>query len=107
MGKPERYSVIFTTCGTQDDAGNLARLLVERHLAACVQMTPVTSVYEWEGKINKDQEVLLLIKAKKLLYHEIEEFIVQNHRYDIPEIIEVPIENGLAKYLGWIDEVSK
>jgi periplasmic divalent cation tolerance protein len=107
MNKPEEYCVVLTTCGDKQEAKNLACSLVESHLAACVQMTEVTSFYEWENKVNKDDEVLLLIKAKAELFEEIKTFISENHSYEIPEIIELPIRGGLENYFKWIDEVSR
>jgi periplasmic divalent cation tolerance protein len=107
MTAKESYSVILTTCGNEVEAERIARLLVENRLAACVQITGVTSFYEWDGKVNKDGEQLLLIKAKTSLYEEIEKAITEIHVYEVPEIIRLPVEAGLEHYLQWIDDVSK
>ncbi len=107
MTGEKRYCVILTTCGDEGEAEVLARLLIEKKLAACVQITGVTSLYEWEKEIQKDKELLLVIKARADLYGDIERAISDNHSYEIPEIIKIPIEDGLDAYLGWVDEVSR
>jgi len=100
------YSIIITTAGGKDAAKKIANLLVEKHLAACVQMFPVESVYFWQGKICEDNEVALFIKSRTSLFDEIAEAIKANHEYEIPEIIQIPVTNGLSDYLGWIDECT-
>ena len=72
-----------------------------------MQMTGVTSFYEWDGALNRDDEQLLLIKAPASSYGEIEAFISQPHSYDVPEIIQIPIHAGSKSYLNWIDSVTK
>ncbi len=104
MGDKQEYSVILSTCGNRDEAEKLARSLVENHLAACVQLTGVTSFYEWEQKLNRDEEILLLIKTRTASYARIEEFISRHHSYEVPEVVQLPIQQGLARYLKWIDE---
>ena len=106
MTQTKQYCVILTTCANQEEAEWLARLLVEAKLAACVQMTGVTSFYEWDGALNRDDEKLLLIKAPSTSYSEIGAFISQHHSYDVPEIIQVPILAGSEAYLKWIDTVT-
>ncbi|MDO9515256.1 MAG: divalent-cation tolerance protein CutA [Syntrophales bacterium] len=107
MAQATKYCVILTTCANREEAEKLARLLVESKLAACVQMTGVTSFYEWDGALNRDDEHLLLIKAPSSSYGEIEAFISHNHSYDVPEIIQLPIRAGSEAYLKWIDTVTK
>ncbi|MBW2544162.1 MAG: divalent-cation tolerance protein CutA [Deltaproteobacteria bacterium] len=107
MPESKKYCVILTTCGNREEAEKLARLLIESRLAACVQLTGVTSFYEWDGAVNRDDEKLLLIKAKSTHYDRIEEFISKNHSYDVPEIIQLPISGGSETYLKWIAAVSK
>jgi periplasmic divalent cation tolerance protein len=67
----------------------------------------ITSVYEWKGSLNKDAEVLMILKTRQALYPMLEDHIVRHHPYEVPEIIQIPIENGLKAYLGWIDEVTR
>ena len=106
MNGADGYCVVLTTCADMKQAGELASGLIEKRLAACVQITPVTSYYEWKGKVNRDSEQLLLIKAKAGSYTGIEEFIRATHTYEVPEIVRIPIESGLSSYLKWIDKVS-
>ena len=106
MSEPHTYCVVLTTCGGKEDAEKLASLLVESRLAACVQITGITSLYEWNGEVNRDDEQLLLIKATTAQYDKIEEMISQNHRYDVPEIIQIPITDGSDAYLQWIAAVT-
>lgn len=101
------HCVVMCACPTDETADRLARALVENRLAACVQITPIRSVYSWKGAIHRDEERLLLIKARTVLYRQIEDFITRNHPYEVPEIVRVPVEAGLDKYLNWIDSVSR
>ena len=107
MSDDKGYCVVMTTCASTEEADGLASGLIEERLAACVQITAVTSCYEWKGSVNRDSEQLLLIKAKAELYPRIEEFITRNHTYEVPEIVQIPIQQGLTNYLRWIDEVSR
>jgi periplasmic divalent cation tolerance protein len=96
--------LILCTCPDKDTAKKLARLLVEKKLAACVNILPgLTSIYSWEGQIESVQEHLLLIKSTKEHYQSIELTLFKHHPYEVPEIIAVPIERGLPEYLDWID----
>jgi len=98
------YQIILCTCPDKNTAENIARLLVKDKLAACVNILPgITSVYTWREQIESAQEHLLLIKANKSIYQAIETAIIKQHPYELPEIIAVPIENGLPEYLHWID----
>ncbi len=98
------YQIVLCTCPDKDTAETIARLLVNDKLAACVNILPgVTSVYRWHEQIESAQEHLLLIKANKSLYQTIEKTIKKHHPYELPEIIAVPVENGLPEYLHWID----
>lgn len=107
MSDTKRYCVVMTTCANTQQADELASGLIEERLAACVQITAITSCYKWKGTLNRDSEQLLLIKAKAELYPQIEAFITHNHSYEVPEIIKIPVEQGLSSYLRWIDEVSR
>jgi periplasmic divalent cation tolerance protein len=101
---PTRYQIILCTCPDKVTAEKIARLLVDDMLAACVNILPgMTSIYLWNEFIETAQEHLLLIKAHKSCYQAIEKTIIKHHPYELPEIIAVPIENGLPEYLHWID----
>jgi periplasmic divalent cation tolerance protein len=95
--------VVITTTETNEDAERLARLLVERELAACVQVLPqITSVYSWQGKLEQATESLLLIKTTRAAYPRLETAIKENHPYQTPEIIAMPVEAGSNGYLNWL-----
>ncbi|GBC60621.1 divalent-cation tolerance protein CutA [Desulfonema ishimotonii] len=104
---PSEYCMIMSTCPKHADADRLAGLLLEARLAACVQVMPITSYYEWESEQHKAPELLMLIKARSEQYDAIEALIVKNHPYEVPEIIRLPIQGGLSDYLAWIDEMSR
>lgn len=99
-----KYSVVLTTTGSQQEANQLSELLVREKLAACVQSLPITSTYTWEGRLTQDSEWLLLIKTKSEIFEKLESFILANHNYDTPEIIQLPVEAGYSRYLAWIEE---
>ena len=101
-----KYSIVLTTTATKEDARGIATALLEQKLAACVQLKEIESLYSWEGKIQNANEVLLLIKAQKDNYAKIELLIKENHKYETPEVVVIPIENGSPEYLRWIDEVT-
>ena len=101
------YSIIITTIAGKEPAKKIARLLVENRLAACVQLLPIESVYLWKDKICEENESALLIKSKTTLFEKIKEAIKENHSYEIPQIIQIPITGGLPEYLKWIDDCTK
>ena len=98
------YSMIISTCADKETAKAIAKVLVETRLAACVQMFPIQSVYLWKDKICDEGEIMLFIKSKASLFDKISAVIKENHTYEVPEIILVPIKNGLPEYLNWIDD---
>lgn len=99
--------VALTTTGDREEAESLAHSLVSNGLAACVQITEITSYYVWDGKVNKEPEFLLLVKTTQDAYPKVEEFISQNHSYEIPEVVQLPINEGLERYLNWIRVSTK
>ncbi len=98
------YCVILTTAGSQDEADRLAEMLVSRQLAACVQIASILSCYRWKAAVTKEAEFLLLVKTAARLYPAVEAAIVENHSYEVPEVVQISIEQGLDRYLGWIGE---
>lgn len=95
--------IVFTSVENQKDGEILGRLLVERNLAACVQILPqMTSIYRWQGKLESATENLLLIKTTQALYSRIETVIRENHPYQTPEILAVPVVSGSDDYLTWL-----
>jgi periplasmic divalent cation tolerance protein len=101
------YRVVLTACGTRENACTIARALVERRLAACVQMLPIDSIYTWQECVEEAAEMLLLIKIKATDYAEIEQAIRALHDYETPEIVALPVEVGSADYLAWIEAVTR
>lgn len=100
--------VVITTVEDQKDGEALGQVLVERRLAACVQVLPaMTSVYRWQEHIEYATESLLLIKTTRELYTPLEAAIRENHRYQTPEIIALPVVAGSADYLAWLISVVK
>ncbi|MBU8849821.1 MAG: divalent-cation tolerance protein CutA [Desulfobacterales bacterium] len=98
------YCIILTTCPSNEEAHTLASKLINEKLAACVQLSPITSYYTWKGDIHTDPEIRLLIKTKTRLYESVEQFIKQHHSYEVPQIVQLPIMGGSDEYLDWIDE---
>ena len=107
MDMTHRYCVIVTTTDSQGEAESLADMLVSDGFAACVQITPITSIYTWQGSLHKDPEWLMSIKTKASLYPQVEEALLAHHSYETPEIIQLPIVQGSASYLAWIDANTK
>jgi periplasmic divalent cation tolerance protein len=101
------YTIIMTTFENEDQANVVINDLLEKKLAACIQIQNIKSFYTWKGKIESGSELLVYIKTLKNLYLEIESLILKNHPYDTPEIIQVPIVDGYIGYLKWIDDVTK
>ncbi len=96
--------LVITNLPDRESAEKLAALLVERRLAACVNiLAPCTSVYRWQGEIQHDEEYPLLIKTAPACYADLEEAIRASHPYELPEIIAVPITHGLPAYLQWVE----
>jgi periplasmic divalent cation tolerance protein len=100
---PNDTQLIFCTCPDRQVAEKLAHLLVANQLAACVNIVPnLVSIYRWQGQIETAAECLLLIKAPSRQYSAIENALRSHHPYELPEIIAVPIQQGLPDYLQWI-----
>ncbi|BAO42966.1 divalent-cation tolerance protein CutA [Thiolapillus brandeum] len=99
------YLLVLCTCPTGKAAEHLAQSLVERKLAACVNISsPVLSVYRWKNKIEKDEEALLYIKTHTASWSTLEQAILELHPYDLPEIIALPLARGNKRYLNWVGE---
>lgn len=100
---PTEALLVITTTATAQDAAQLAHELVERKLAACVQISaPITSVYRWQGKVETASETLLLIKTARATYPELAAQLKALHSYETPEIIALPVSAGDADYLNWL-----
>jgi periplasmic divalent cation tolerance protein len=100
--------VVYVTAPAGDKAEAVAREVVKRRLAACVNIVPsVKSIYRWEGKMTEDNESLLIIKTKKSLLKKLINQVVLIHPYDVPEIIALPIIDGHKPYLDWLKKEAQ
>ena len=99
------YIVLFITAANAEEAQQISRVLLEQKKAACVNIIPkVKSLFWWEGKIDSEQENLLIVKTKASLLPEIINLVKQVHSYTVPEIIALPIVDGNQDYLDWIEK---
>ena len=100
--------VVLVTCGNREEAGKLAKSLVEKRLAACVNLLPgISSWYWWENTVTEDHEILLMIKSSRTKYAELEKEVLRLHSYAVPEVIALQIVDGSGNYLEWIEESLK
>jgi periplasmic divalent cation tolerance protein len=98
------HLLVLSSCPDAASAQALSTALLSERLAACVNRMPgVKSMYRWQNQVERDDEVLLLIKTRADLYPQLEAMIKDMHPYELPEIIAVPISQGSAEYLAWID----
>jgi periplasmic divalent cation tolerance protein len=94
--------VILATAGSEAEAEAIAEALVAERLAACVQLSPIKSRFVWKGAVQRDDEILLLIKTKAGLFEDVRARIRALHSYETPEIVMLPVTAGDADYLAWI-----
>lgn len=94
--------VVTTAVASQREADDLAGILVVARLAACVQTSPIRSTYRWKGKVERAEEVLLVIKTSARRRAALMRCIREHHPYELPEILVTPIHGGLPAYLRWI-----
>ncbi|XP_052600299.1 protein CutA isoform X3 [Peromyscus californicus insignis] len=116
---PGSVSAAFVTCPNEKVAKEIARAVVEKRLAACVNLIPqITSIlcspsfsdlfsYEWKGKIEEDSEVLMMIKTQSSLVPALTEFVRSVHPYEVAEVIALPVEQGNPPYLHWVRQVTE
>jgi periplasmic divalent cation tolerance protein len=98
------YRVCLVTCVDVKEAKTMAKSLIKKRLAACVNLVPhVRSIYRWQGKIEESSEVLLLIKSKKSQFEALTEEVQSRHSYECPEIVSLPIQEGSKRYLDWVE----
>jgi periplasmic divalent cation tolerance protein len=100
--------VIYCTCPDIETAQRISRLAVEQRLAACINQIPgITSIYTWDGNIQQDQEVLLIVKTIEERFDDFQKLVNDEHPYDLPEIIALPVTQGSPDYLDWIKQCTK
>ncbi len=102
-----QYGMVLTTVDNLEVEQNIIQALLQQELAACIQVMPITSHYRWQGQLECSQEKLLLIKIKQPDYSLVEKVIVEQHYYDTPQVVMLPIEAGFASYLDWINQVTR
>ena len=102
-GSMTEYIQVLTTVEHKTDAEKIAKSLVEKRLAACVQILgPLTSYFHWQGKLDSSVEYLCLIKSRADLFTELEAEITSQHPYEVPEILATPVTEGSKDYLNWL-----
>ena len=100
--------IVFMTASSHEEAEKIANSLVGKRLAACVQIiSEIKSTYWWEGKICNEKEVFFIAKTTAKLFPELAEEVKELHSYEVPEIVFVPIQEGLKEYMDWVSEVTK
>lgn len=97
--------VVFCTFPDEVKARQIGALLVEKQVAACVNViSGMRSIYRWEGKVHDDSEVLAVIKTTRKCYPGLEAALLEAHPYDTPEVLAIPIAEGATRYLNWVEE---
>ena len=105
---PDKEIVIFITAPGEDEAARIACSLVEARLAACANIVRnVRSIYTWQGTIQDDSEVLMIVKTRKSLFRAVSGKVKELHSYEVPEIIALPIIDGWPDYLHWLNESTE
>lgn len=100
-----RRLVVISTAPRAEDAEFIARELVERRLAACVNvLPPMTSIYRWRGDVERTEEVLMVVKTTEDRFEAVRDALVKGHSYDVPEVLALEVRAGHAPYLAWLDE---
>jgi periplasmic divalent cation tolerance protein len=99
---------VFITAPNEDMAASIARALVESKLAACANIIKsIRSIYTWQGKVQDDQEVLMIVKTRRTLFDALISKVKEFHSYEVPEIIALPIVAGSEDYLKWMRESTE
>ena len=99
--------VVYITASSEDEAATIGRALVEEKLAACVNMVKdIRSIYSWQGKIEDEKEVLMIVKTRAALFNALKAKVLSMHSYSVPEIIALRIVDGSEEYLKWLKDVT-
>jgi periplasmic divalent cation tolerance protein len=101
------YSIVLTTFSRKETGARITAALLAAKLAACIQVFPIRSSYPWQGKIARDREFLMLIKARSKRFTKVKETILAHHDYKTPEIISLRIDRGFAGYLRWMGKATR
>lgn len=101
------YIVLYITAPDEETSVKIARTLVKEKLAGCVNIIKnIRSIYFWQGKVEDEPEVLMIVKTRRELFDRLKERVKSIHPYSVPEIIAMPIIEGSEDYLKWLDEVT-
>ena len=100
------YSFVFVTCQNYKSAEKISEILLRKKLIACANILPVKSKYWWRGKIENNNEILMIMKTRAKFYQDVKREVKKLHPYDIPEIVSFEIDKGNKAYLNWISEVT-
>ncbi len=98
-----KFCIVLTTVNDEAIKRKIIKDLLSKRLAACIQIMPIESHYLWEGNVCEDNEELLVIKTKTVLYKSVEDVIRMLHSYDTPQIVQLPITSGFPQYLNWLE----
>lgn len=104
LDNPASHLVVLVSTANDQEAWTIAKTAIEQKLAACAQIFPIRSCYAWQGNVVEDTEHLVLLKTRHEVYEHLEQCIKDNHSYEVPEIIALPVTTGFTSYLDWIDE---
>ncbi|MEW6738394.1 MAG: divalent-cation tolerance protein CutA [Nitrospirota bacterium] len=100
--------VVYITAPNEDEAARIAKAIVEERLAGCANIVKgIRSIYSWQGKIEDDAEVLMIVKTQRHLFEPLKRRVKELHSYTVPEIIALPIIEGSEDYLNWLKEVTE
>ena len=103
MPSPDEVFVVFSTFPSGDKAAEVARVLVEEQLVACVNIVPaIRSIYRWQGAVQEDAEVLAIIKTSRDQFDAMTNRLTKLHPYELPEVIAIPLATGYGPYLAWV-----
>ena len=104
MARTGQFRIVLVTCGSMAEARKIAKSVVEERLAACVNIvsTPVESVYQWNGRVEKASERLLIIKTGGKRLKKLEQEVLRLHSYETPEFLVIQIAGGSKEYLRWL-----
>ena len=104
----DEINVVYVTASGEEEAKRIARGLLEDKLAACINIIPkIVSVYEWEGKVVEDTEVLMMIKSPVKLLPQLTDKVYKLHSYDVAEVIATKVHGGSRKYIQWVQDISR
>ena len=102
------YIVTLITAPNEEEASRISHTLVGERLAACVNIIPaVRSIYRWEGRVEDEKEVLLIVKTKRVLFEPLQKRVKELHSYSVPEIIALPLVEGNEQYLSWLGQETR